>query len=190
MTMQRSTITQLATVLSLVLSAPLLAAEPARSPREPSIIPRPVEMEVGDGVFQFAPDTRVIADGPAGKQAVHLIDALAPAMGFRLQNAEVESKATDAVHLSLDASLKDKLGDEGYTLDVTSERITIQAAGTAGLFYGVQTLRQLLPPEIFSPEKVEGVQWSVPVETGFRDASKWTSHTSAARRRACAGERR
>jgi hexosaminidase len=64
--------------------------------------------------------------------------------------------------LRIDSGLRERLGEEGYELDVTAASVQIRAAGTAGLFYGVQTLRQVLPPAVFRSEKVGGVQWAVP----------------------------
>jgi hexosaminidase len=55
-----------------------------------------------------------------------------------------------------------ELGKEGYRLSVDENTIRIAAAEPAGVFYGVQTLRQLLPVEIESPEEKAGVDWSVP----------------------------
>ena len=52
------------------------------------------------------------------------------------------------------------LGDEGYTLKAADSAV-IAAPSPAGLFYGAQTLRQLLPPEIYSAEKVSRV-WKTP----------------------------
>jgi len=45
---------------------------------------------------------------------------------------------------------------------VTGSRITIRAYRAAGVFYGVETLRQLLPPDIFRQAAVSGVIWTVP----------------------------
>ena len=50
------------------------------------------------------------------------------------------------------------LGDEGYELTVTEQGIRISAPTRAGLFYGVQTLRQLLPP---AAERARGGRWTV-----------------------------
>ena len=46
------------------------------------------------------------------------------------------------------------LGDEGYELTVTTNGVVIRAATQAGLFYGGETLMQLLPTEIFSTNVV------------------------------------
>ena len=51
---------------------------------------------------------------------------------------------------------------EGYKLSVTLKGVTIQAAGEAGVFYGLQTLRQLLSAEIYQKKQVEGVAWTIP----------------------------
>ncbi len=62
------------------------------------------------------------------------------------------------------------LGAEGYVLDVSPQGVTISAAGGPGLFYGTQTLLQLLPPQVFSPTKPpQPPAWALPavrIETG------------------------
>lgn len=140
------------------------------------IIPQPVELEVGDGRFAFAADTQVVASpaGPGGAGAARavaaqLVDFLAPAMGYRLSLVEDSPRQENVVRLKVDASLNDQLGGEGYRLEATARSIVISAAEPAGLFYGIQTLRQLLPPAVFRGQKAatagpeaEGAEWAVP----------------------------
>jgi hexosaminidase len=127
----------------------------------PVVIPQPAAMEVHEGEFRITATTAVVAAGPAAAKAEQLIDALAPAMGFRLKLVN-DAPGEREIVLAVDESLKSHLEPEGYTLKVTSERIDLRAAGPAGLFYGGQTLRQLLPPEVFSDKRIEGVEWNVP----------------------------
>ena len=54
----------------------------------------------------------------------------------------------------------DTLGNEGYSLQSDADKIVLRGASN-GLFYGVQTLFQLLPPEIYSSEIVENIDWNV-----------------------------
>ncbi|MHC4741184.1 MAG: beta-N-acetylhexosaminidase, partial [Planctomycetota bacterium] len=126
-----------------------------------SVIPAPVESRVAEGQFSFSPATRVTASGAARVAADKLVAYLAPATGYRLEISEGRA-SRNAIVLSIDGTLKKLLGDEGYKLEVSSKRIDISAAETAGLFYGIQTLRQLLPAEISGDEKVEGIEWTVP----------------------------
>ena len=56
----------------------------------------------------------------------------------------------------------EQLGPEGYCLEISPTQIKISAFRSAGLFYGVQTLRQLLPTEIESKTPVSNIPWIVP----------------------------
>ena len=126
-----------------------------------NIIPKPVSVEHRSGFFVFKPSIRVVAEKDAQTEASKLIDALAPAMGYRLKLASKARPKARAVKLALDKQLS-QLGDEGYILDVSAEQILIRAKQPAGLFYGIQTLLQLLPAPIFCKALVKGPNWKVP----------------------------
>ena len=126
------------------------------------VIPLPVSVENGIGYFAITPSTPVLARGEAAMEASKLISTLAPAMGGRLKLVERAPEGQNCIRLELESSLEERLGDEGYELEVTVRSVTIRAAKPAGLFYGIQTLRQLLPPAIFNKDKADGIEWSVP----------------------------
>jgi hexosaminidase len=156
--------------ISITVIAPCVAElEAADLKPTVCIIPQPVELEVCDGRFAFAADTQVVASStePAGAGAARAVAAklvgfLAPAMGYRLSVVEDSPRQENVVRLKVDASLNDQLGGEGYRLEATARSIVIRAAEPAGLFYGIQTLRQLLPPAVFRVQKAEAVEWTVP----------------------------
>jgi hexosaminidase len=126
-----------------------------------SVIPKPVSIEHRAGFFAITPTTRVIAESDAAVEGSKLIDALAPAMGFRLQRAVASQPRDSAIKLELNEELS-QLGDEGYELDVSAEQVAIRGRRAAGLFNGIQTLLQLLPTTIFGKSRLENVTWNVP----------------------------
>ncbi|MHC4206351.1 MAG: beta-N-acetylhexosaminidase [Planctomycetota bacterium] len=146
-----------------VILAVLAAVCPAvvQSGESVSIIPQPVSMELDEGHFLIGPKTRIVVKDEAATEAAKLIDALAPAMGFKLSIADDTIRRDNSIILEL-KWYQDEYGEVGYILRVTPKRILIRARRTVGLFYGIQTLRQLLPPQVFRKTKVEGVEWKVP----------------------------
>ena len=131
---------------------------------KPALIPQPQSLELKDGVFALAAGTRIYTDPASADTGIYLADHLRPATGYRLK---VSSKsAPDAATVSgiiLTTQNADAgLGAEGYELTAKTHVIVITAPTQAGLFYGVQTLLQLLPPEIYATQQVKGVDWRLP----------------------------
>lgn len=150
-------------VLCVVTAAHLLAniTIAAGARRETvNIIPLPVSIERSEGFFVITPSTPVIAEKDAAAEASKLIDALAPAMGYKLHVVSSSQPQKQAIKFQLAPNLP-KVGPEGYTLEVTDEHILIRARQPAGLFYGIQTLLQLLPASIFSKTEVKNISWKV-----------------------------
>ena len=139
-----------------------LTAESTNPQSTVHVIPQPVSLEVHDGLFRFTIGTQVLASAEAKAEAFKLLDYLTPAMGYRLSLVEDSSTVENVIRLQIESSLKEQLGEEGYRLEVTTPSIVIRAARPAGLFYGIQTLRQLLPPAVFNKQKVEPIEWAVP----------------------------
>lgn len=87
----------------------------------------------------------------------YLADALKPATGYALLVQAIDSTpAKGSIILTLTGAAP-TLGSEGYDLTITPELVRLVANQPAGLFYGVQTIRQLLPPAIDSTSVQSGV---------------------------------
>ncbi|MBT8335218.1 MAG: beta-N-acetylhexosaminidase [Gemmatimonadetes bacterium] len=122
-------------------------ADPDRYP----LVPWPRALEARAGAFTVDSTTRVVlpAAGEAGAaaHAAPWLDALRVASGFPLEVvAPEEAPARNVVTFVLEADAA--TGDEGYTLDVSDDRIIARAGTPTGLFYAAQTLRQLTPRHI------------------------------------------
>ena len=127
----------------------------------PALIPVPTTMEVGQGQFLLTADTVIVADAASQATAAQLAESLRPATGLTLKIAAAAGDARRVISLAQDNHLTD-LGTEGYLLTVAPDQVTLAAPTQAGLFYAVQTFRQLLPPAVFSPHTVSGVAWQSP----------------------------
>ena len=133
-----------------------------------SVIPIPVSMQALKGNF-IIKKTSVIelisTDTDAKRVADFLSKKLSVATGFAMPVKLVKSTAGIAGNISLAIIQDATLGSEGYKLIVTSGSISLSANKPAGLFYGMQTLLQLLPKEIESNTPVNRVSWAVPCVT-------------------------
>ena len=128
-----------------------------------AVLPQPASLTQQPGVFTLKRDTAIVTDVDSQGAGQLLAQALSNATKFGLR-ARSGTSAPDrnTIVITTDRALT-QLGEEGYQLDVTPDRIMIRSFGPAGAFYGTQTLRQLLPPQIFSQEQVSAsVNWTIP----------------------------
>src|SRR5205814_6485414 len=93
--------------------------------------------------------------GSAGAKstATFLAETLRKSAGFSFPVREAGRSGKGCIIITT-AGADPALGNEGYLLEVTPEQVIIRAPQTAGLFYGVQTLRQLLPAETFGSKRI------------------------------------
>ena len=129
-----------------------------------AIIPQPQTIELNDGMFQLTPDTRVYADFSSRATSKFLTDGLRPSTGYPFKTGTkfFGGAAVPGGILLTTRNADTNLGSEGYELTVASNSVVIRAPTQAGLFYGVQTLFQLLPPEIYSSSLASNVAWQIP----------------------------
>ncbi len=127
-----------------------------------NLIPQPVELKLEKGSYTLTKSTSLGYNKPESREiAEMLVEKINLATGFKLK-AAVGNKS--AIQLNLNSTPDPQLGNEGYLLVSTSKGILISANQPAGLFYGVQTLLQLLPVEIESKDAVSQ-KWTVPAVT-------------------------
>ncbi len=124
------------------------------------IVPKPTTLKRQEGVFRLNHDTRIICTSESKEEALSLKQYLEPATGFKMPLSRGSRSLANSILLHLDPELKTGT-DEGYDLKVSTDRVIIRAAKTAGLFYGIQTLRQLLPVDVYA-QHVTQQTWSIP----------------------------
>lgn len=123
-----------------------------------NIIPKPVEVKSSTGTFHLTSATTVGANNAESQKIAEMfVTKLKQATGFI-----PKVQKTGAIQFTINTTPDSKLGDEGYTLDATNTGVKITANKAAGLFYGMQSLIQLLPKEIESKSIAKGVKWSIP----------------------------
>jgi hexosaminidase len=136
-----------------------------------AIIPEPAQLQTGNGSFEINDQTviQLAADtGNVAGVARYLSEMLSRASSFDVPVKKVDTFTTGhAIHLRLVQGQP----AESYSVSVSPDVINLEASDAAGLFYAVQSLRQLLPSVIESGSRPIS-SWAVPVVT-LHDAPRY-----------------
>lgn len=128
----------------LVLSCSNKYQEVLNSENDYQIIPKPKELTITKGRFLLSSNTVIINSANLNQEAKYLADMLNSISGIKITLKSSGSKNTN-IKLKIDNSIKN---NEGYKLSIKYNAIVISGKTNIGVFYGIQTLRQLLPAEI------------------------------------------
>ncbi|MBR3906639.1 MAG: beta-N-acetylhexosaminidase [Bacteroidaceae bacterium] len=136
-----------------------LSVATAQTNATPSILPKPTKIEMGNSnsLFQLDRDTKIVCkfNGNDVKYAIQELDRLTVEIFGRKLKKTSKIKEYNHIIIRRDDSIK----DEGYVLDINPENIIIKASTAAGVFYAVQTLKQIVPVQAYeTPLDLERIQ--------------------------------
>lgn len=140
------------------------AIPPGPPPDMSGLIPMPVSAQPAGGAFTLTADAGiVVAPGSAEITAIgqYLSERLQPSTGYALPVLPATGAPPPGSITLTTVDDDPQLGDEGYVLTITPDQVTLAARRPEGLFRGVQTIRQLLPPAIESSTRQPG-PWDLP----------------------------
>lgn len=131
-----------------------------------AIIPKPAKMQLSEGGFTFTPKTVFVANDSLRPEIELFTKQFTKASGWELgiQNTPAEPN-------SVTLSVEKNLPAEAYKMQISPQKIQIQASDRNGFIYALQSLRLLLPPDFESPQKTNA-QWVVPALT-IEDAPQY-----------------
>lgn len=112
-----------------------------------SLIPQPVEIKGLSGTFSFGLETKIVI--PSENSEVREIAELFAGQLASLTGNKLlitNNKVKKTIELRLNNVVNSRLGNEGYSIRVSTPNVIISANSPAGLFYGAQTFLQLVPP--------------------------------------------
>lgn len=130
-----------------------------------NIIPYPASIEEGVGSFAVQ-GAAVHYDNAFSGIGEDVVDAFAARLGVTVDATSGSGESAGFNFLK-----DDSLGEEAYTLTVTSSKVVITAATRTGLFYAVQTLKQLMPVAVYGTSAVT-TEWTIPAVT-IEDAPRF-----------------
>jgi len=127
------------------------------------VIPRPVSFTRGTEIFELKKESAIYVQGGSGELVrigQYLADKLNPSTGYDLKVSPITEKPGPG-NIVLELVGNTDLGKEGYELNVTNNGVKLTAADPAGLFRGIQTIRQLFPAAIEMKTPQSG-PWQIP----------------------------
>jgi hexosaminidase len=132
------------------------------SEKTAALIPSPASVIWQEGSFNFSDQTKIIVSqlNSETKLSADLLALLVKnPTGHQPEISEGKKPVDGCVFMVLDSSVKNQ---EGYQLEIGPKRVTIHAKTAVGLFYAIQTIRQLLPVEVEKSILTPGLKLSLP----------------------------
>ena len=132
----------------------------AAAKTEITIVPYPNEITVGKGCFD-AKGASFTYDAAMDEPSVNVVKAFANQLSLvsGAENAVSAGQSDKGFVFAMNAALP----SEAYTLDVKPEVVRVEASSLRGFNYAVQSIKQLLPVEVFAGEPSPKVKWVMPV---------------------------
>ena len=128
------------------------------------IIPKPVSIIAADGIFALTEKSNIFISGESAELmqiGKYLSQKLQPSTGFGLAVKTFEGKPASGDFILAISSEDTQLGNEGYQITITPKAVNLIANKPAGLFNGIQTIRQLFPAKIEMSTLQQG-PWEIP----------------------------
>ncbi len=124
----------------------------------PPVIPHPVKITLNKGNFFLSKETFIDISPRLQASGNILQKVLVDDIGLECRISK-ETYSSNCINLRLNDKLSN-LGKEGYSLIIDTEKILIQGAHERGLYYAIQTLRQLIPlsPNETAVWPIQGIQ--------------------------------
>ena len=138
--------------LLLAVSAGVGAQHPV------SIVPKPLHLEQTEEQFVLKSGMTIACEEGLKEQAEYLSQMLRQATGWEIKVRPNSRKGNIALALDTVANKH----SEGYSLSVNKKSIRISGADEAGVFYGLQTLLQLFPEDVYRNSLAGQIMWTVP----------------------------
>ena len=139
-----------------------------------SVIPKPQNVEVKSGSFQFTNKIVIVTEWnseEANNSINYFSDKLKSVGNFEIKKSAELPTGNESV-IIIKQKKDANFGKEEYNLTISEKNISIEAAEANGLFYAFQTILQLLPAEVFSNSKVDNIDLSLPCVT-INDSPKY-----------------
>jgi len=127
---------------------------------ELTIIPKPAKVVLNTGNYAITKNTVIYCNSKELLPvAEYMVAKVSGSTGYNLQINEGTGKG---INFEILDTADSTLGNEGYKLQVTPNNVELTANKANGIFYGIQSILQLLPPQIKSSTLQKDVEWKIP----------------------------
>lgn len=141
-------------ILSVLLAA---AACAPKNVQTINVVPYPNEVQIKSGEFCVA-GSDVKYDATTDERTKALIEAFAQQLSLVTGAESAVSEDNGEIAFILDAEMP----HEAYTLNVTKKGVEVKASGLNGFNYAIQTIKQMLPVEVFGKVAAADKKWTLP----------------------------